>query len=98
MRRECGGDGAVRTHYPVLRSTLKVALMTDPELFPKSRNRRTIPSTCRTHGGRRGFCNLRLTKIGTYTVLDPHVTGSCVIELNQDQATAVRDTLTEWLR
>jgi hypothetical protein len=91
------GDDAARTHSPVLRRTLKVTLMTDPQLFPESRNRRTIPSTCRTHGGGRGFCNLRLTKIGGNIVLDPHVTGSCVIELDQDQATAVRDTLTEWL-
>jgi hypothetical protein len=71
--------------------------MTDPELFPPSRNRRTIPSTCRTHGGCRGFCNLRLTKVGGNIVLDPHVAGCCVIELDQDQATAVRNTLTEWL-
>lgn len=64
---------------------------------PTGNNRRTIPSTCRTHGGCRGFCNFRLTKVGDSIVLDPHVAGCCVIELDQDQATAVRDTLTEWL-
>lgn len=62
-----------------------------------SGNRRTIPSTCRTHGGYRGFCNLRLTKVGSSIVLDPHVTDCCVIELDEEQATAVRDTLIEWL-
>jgi hypothetical protein len=30
-------------------------------------------------------------------VFDPHAIGCCVIELDQNQATAVRDTLTEWL-
>jgi hypothetical protein len=65
---------------------------------PTGKNRRTIPSTCRTHGGCRGFCNLRLTKVGDSIVLDPHVTDCCVIELDQDQARAIRDTLIEWLR
>ena len=45
-----------------------------------------------------GFCNLRLTKVGDSIVLDPHVADCCVIELDQDQARAVRDTLIEWLR
>jgi len=30
-------------------------------------------------------------------VLDPHVAGCCVIVLDEDQAKAVRNTLTEWL-
>jgi hypothetical protein len=30
-------------------------------------------------------------------MLDPHVTGSSVISLNEDGALAVRDTLTEFL-
>ena len=29
-------------------------------------------------------------------MLDPHVTGSCVIELDEDSATAMRDTITDW--
>jgi len=61
-------------------------------------NRRTILFTCRTHCGCRGFCNLRLTKVGGSIVLGPHVAGCCVIELDQDQAAALRDTLTQWLR
>lgn len=91
------GMALSETHDPGPRRTLKVALMTDPELFPEPRNRRTIPSTCRTHGGPRELCNLRLTKVGDSIVLDPHVTDCCVIELDQDQARTVRNTLTEWL-
>jgi hypothetical protein len=72
--------------------------MTDQEPYLRGPHRRTIPSTCKTHGGCRGFCNLRLTKVGDSIVLDPHVADCCVIELDKDQATAVRDTLTEWLR
>lgn len=73
--------------------------MTDLPVTQLSRgNRRTIPSTCRTHGGPRGFCNLRLTKVGGDIVLDPHVVDCCVIVLDKEQATAVRDTLTQWLK
>jgi hypothetical protein len=72
--------------------------MTDDEVYLKGGNRRTIPSACQTHGGPVGFCNLRLTKVNGTIVLDPHVAGCCVIVLEEDQATAVRNTLTEWLR
>lgn len=61
---------------------------------PKSQ--RTIPVTCRTHGAET-FCNLRMSKTGDKITLDPHVTGACVVELDQPAATTVRDTLTEWL-
>jgi hypothetical protein len=63
----------------------------------RSENRRTIQVTCRTHVGAKGFCNLRMTKTGDKITCDPHVTGACVIELDEDAATAVRDTITEWL-
>jgi hypothetical protein len=29
--------------------------------------------------------------------LDPHVTGSCVLTLAEDEALALRDVLTQWL-
>ncbi len=64
---------------------------------PRDDNRRTISATCQTHPGARGFCNLRMTKVDGSIVLDPHLTGSCVIELDEDSATAVRDTITDWL-
>jgi hypothetical protein len=64
---------------------------------PTGRNRRVIHATCRTHSGSRGFCNLLLLKIDGSIVLDPHATGACVIELDEDGATAMRDVLVEWL-
>ena len=64
---------------------------------PTGKNDRTVPATCQTHRGCRGFCNLRMTKVNGEIVLDPHVAGCCVISFDENQATTVRDTLTEWL-
>ncbi|MGH3821290.1 MAG: hypothetical protein ACRDRA_00355 [Pseudonocardiaceae bacterium] len=60
-------------------------------------NHRTVSATCQTHRGRKGFCNLRLTKVGGEIVLDPHVTGCCVLRLDEIEARVVRDTLIAWL-
>jgi hypothetical protein len=60
-------------------------------------SRRVIHATCTKHGGSRGFTNLVLTKVGGRITLDPHATGGCVIELDEAEASAVRDTITEWL-
>jgi hypothetical protein len=61
-------------------------------------DRRTIQATCRTAGhSARGFCNLRITKTGGDIVLDPHVTGACVIVLNETAATALFEALGAWL-
>lgn len=59
--------------------------------------RRVILTTCITHGGTPGFTNVVLTKRSGSIVMDSHATGACVLVLDQDAATAVRDTLTEWL-
>jgi hypothetical protein len=59
--------------------------------------RRTIPATCGLHRGPIGFTNLLLSKREGTIVLDPHVDGSCVIYLDEDGATELRETLTEWL-
>jgi hypothetical protein len=56
-----------------------------------------IHATCTQHGGSRGFTNVVMTKRGDEIELDPHATGSCVITFDEDAATAVRDTITEWL-
>ncbi len=61
------------------------------------RTRKVIHATCTRHGGSRGFTNLVMTKIGGRITLDPHATGACVIELDEAEATAVWDQLTEWL-
>jgi hypothetical protein len=64
---------------------------------PSSGRRRVIPATCELHRGAVGFTNLLVTKRDGTIVLDPHVDGSCVISLSEDGATALRNTLTEWL-
>jgi hypothetical protein len=85
-----------------MRNTLTewLATWTNPSVssdLPWSATRRTIPATCHTHRGCRGFCNLRVSRAHDEIMLDPHVTGSSVISLNEDGALAVRDTLTEFL-
>jgi hypothetical protein len=55
---------------------------------------RTISATCQIHGAR-GFCNLRVTKVGDGIVLNPHVAGSCVIALDEAGTDALRDLLIE---
>jgi hypothetical protein len=62
-----------------------------------SGRRRVIPATCELHRTAVGFTNLLVTKRNGTIVLDPHVDGSCVICLGEDSATALRNTLTEWL-
>lgn len=57
-------------------------------------NELAIMVTCSAHGAR-GFCNLRITKVGGEITLDPHVAGGCVIVLNETAATAVFDALGE---
>ncbi len=72
----------------------------DPEgqgVRPSSGNRRMIHATCQTHGGARGFCNLLMTKNANTISFDSHVTGACVIELDEGRSTVVRDAITEWL-
>lgn len=64
---------------------------------PDRRDRRTIPATCGTHGGPRGFTNLLVTRADGGIVLDPHVAGVCVIVLDEAAATALFDALGEWL-
>ena len=68
----------------------------DQRSAPRGGPDRTIAATCQIHGSR-GFCNLRLTKVDSEIVLDPHVAGSCVITLDETAATALFDLLGEWL-
>ncbi|MGH3886371.1 MAG: hypothetical protein ACRDSZ_07345 [Pseudonocardiaceae bacterium] len=59
---------------------------------------RTINVTCPTCSSGTGWCNLRVTRLaGGDIVLDPHVTGACVIVLDEAAATALFDLLGEWL-
>lgn len=67
------------------------------ERGPARAHDRTIPVTYQTHGGSRRFCNLRVRRQRGDIVLDPHVTGACVIVLDETAATALFDLLGEWL-
>jgi hypothetical protein len=60
--------------------------------------RRTLHALWTQHGGSRAFTNVVLTKRGGEIKFGPHATGSCVITLDEDVASAVRDTITEWQR
>jgi hypothetical protein len=60
-------------------------------------NRRVIHATCLMHGGSRGFTNLAGTRSDGQIVLDPHVTGSCVMILDGAAATELFDVLRQWL-
>ncbi|MDQ3760525.1 MAG: hypothetical protein M3460_02145 [Actinomycetota bacterium] len=68
-----------------------------PKGLPPTNRRKTIPATCGLHRGPIGFANLLVSKRDGTIVFDPHVDGSCVIYLDEDGATQLRDTLTEWL-
>jgi hypothetical protein len=44
-----------------------------------------------------GFTNLMVSTRDGMVVLDPHITGSCVIKMDEAAACLLRDALTEWL-
>jgi hypothetical protein len=68
-----------------------------PETQRTGKNRKVIHATCALHRGPAGFANVVLSKRDGTIVLDPHVTGSCVLVLAEDEAVALRDVLTDWL-
>lgn len=72
-------------------------MSTDNGAPPANNQRRVIHASCTLHRGPVGFTNLVVSKRGGKIQLDPHVTGSCVITLDEDGAGALRDALTEWL-
>ncbi|MGH3771605.1 MAG: hypothetical protein ACRDRW_09455 [Pseudonocardiaceae bacterium] len=71
-------------------------------------HRRAIPVTCALHRGPRGFVNLVVEKQVNRDrqdgrdvaeiVFDVHVTGACVIIVDEAAARALFDVLGEWLR
>jgi hypothetical protein len=64
---------------------------------PSAGLRKAIPATCGLHRGPIGFANLMVSKQGNSVVLDPHVTGECLITLGEQSAKTLRDLLTQWL-
>ncbi|MDQ3761777.1 MAG: hypothetical protein M3460_08775 [Actinomycetota bacterium] len=60
-------------------------------------NRRVIHASCSVHGGARGFTNLVVRKLDGAIEFDPHVTGACVLTLDEAAATQLFDALGQWL-
>lgn len=65
---------------------------------PGSGRRKAIPATCQLHRGPMGFANLMVSEYNGKIVFDSHVTGACVISLDEEGAITLRDLLTWWLR
>lgn len=63
---------------------------------PASR-RKAIPATCQLHGGPVNPTTLLVSKRDGTIVLDPHVAGSCVLSIEEESATKLRDMLRDWL-
>ncbi len=69
-----------------------------PETENQSRhNRKVLHATCSTHGAGIGFTNVVVSKHDGMIEFDPHVTGQCVLTLDEDEACALREVLIEWL-
>ena len=69
----------------------------NPAPRPNRRHRKAIPATCGLHRGPMGFANLMVSLHGRSVVFDPHVTGECLITIDEESAETLRDLLTEWL-
>ena len=65
---------------------------------PSGHRHKAIPATCQLNRGPVDVTNLVVSKRGGMIVLDPQVTGSCVISLDEEGATTLCDLLTVWLR
>jgi hypothetical protein len=59
--------------------------------------RKAIPAACALEGGPVEQVNLMVSQRGGTIVLNPQVTGSCVISLDEDGATTLCDLLSVWL-
>ncbi|MGH3865639.1 MAG: hypothetical protein ACRDQ4_05775 [Pseudonocardiaceae bacterium] len=55
------------------------------------------PATCQLEGGPVEATNLVVSKRGGTIVLDPQVVGSCVISLDEEEATTLGNLLSVWL-
>lgn len=76
--------------------SITVSGVTSSDQPQPARTRRVIHGHCTTHGGPRGFTNLLVTRVGGVIVFDPHAV-NCRVELDEDEAAALRDQLTAWL-
>ncbi|MGH3427917.1 MAG: hypothetical protein ACRDQZ_10190 [Mycobacteriales bacterium] len=69
----------------------------EPYSYPRGVRRKAIPATCGLHRGPVGFANLMVSMQSGSIVFDPHVTGACVITLDEKSAKTLLSLLTEWL-
>jgi hypothetical protein len=67
-----------------------------PPQRPRER-RKVIHASCSVHQSAMGFTNLVVSQRNGEIELNPHVDGSCLLTLSEDEACALRDVLTEWL-
>ncbi|MGH3934077.1 MAG: hypothetical protein ACRDS1_03690 [Pseudonocardiaceae bacterium] len=69
--------------------------MTDVSITQRTGdNRRVLHDSCSCRGVANGFANLVVSKRNGCIELAPHVTGSCTMTLDEDEACALRDALT----
>ncbi len=59
--------------------------------------RKTVPATCALERGPVEEINLLVSKRGGTVVLDPQVSGACVISLDEERATTLGNLLSVWL-
>jgi hypothetical protein len=73
--------------------------VTAAEQQPTSDRRRVVlHASCSVHQGALGFANVVVRQRGGLIELDCHLDGTCVLTLDEDAATQLRDVLIEWLR
>jgi len=59
--------------------------------------RKEIPASCRLEGGPVEFSHLTVSKYDGTIVFDPRIPGACVMSVDEEGATKLRDLLTAWL-
>jgi hypothetical protein len=65
---------------------------------PNVSNRRVLHASCTCAGVARGFTNVVLRKLPDgHIEIDPHVTGTCVLTLDESGARDLCATVWEWL-
>jgi hypothetical protein len=61
-------------------------------------HRKEIPAECRLDQGPVELANLTVSKYDGIIAFDPHVPGACVMAVDEEGATKLRDMLTAWLQ
>jgi hypothetical protein len=69
----------------------------DQDGHPTNHRRKAIPATCELERGPVEEINLMVSKRGGTIVLDPQVSGACVISLDEERATTLGNLLSLWL-